>query len=58
MKKLLTLVLALVLALCAFTGCKNDNADDNADGYVPDITVGLITLHDDLSTYEIGRAHV
>ena len=52
MKKLLTLVLALVLALCAFTGCKNDNADDNADGYVPDITVGLITLHDDLSTYD------
>ena len=52
MKKLLTLVLALVLALSAFTGCKNDNADDNADGYVPDITVGLITLHDDLSTYD------
>ena len=52
MKKLLTLVLALMLAFCAFTGCKKDKADDGADGYVPDITVGLITLHDDLSTYD------
>lgn len=52
MKKLLTLVIAAVLALCAFTGCKNDNSGANDDAYAPDITVGLICLHDDLSTYD------
>ena len=35
MKKLLTLVLALVLALCAFTGCKNDNAEKVGELEIP-----------------------
>lgn len=52
MKKFLTLVLALAFALCAFTGCKNENGNTDEDGYVPNITVGLICLHDDLSTYD------
>ena len=72
MKKLLTLVLALVFALCAFVGCgNNDSASDevklehktnnvrvetNEDFTgvtIPsDFKIGLITLHDDASTYD------
>lgn len=44
MKKLLTLVLALVLCMSTFSfvGCNND----------PEFKVGLICLHDDHSTYD------
>lgn len=49
MKKLLTIVMALALAIVACVSCGNT---PNNSGKDEKIKVGLITLHDDKSTYD------
>ncbi len=49
MKKLLTIVMALALAIVACVSCGNK---PNNSGKDEKIKVGLITLHDDKSTYD------
>lgn len=49
MKKLLTIVMALALAIVACVSCENT---PNNSGKDEKIKVGLITLHDDKSTYD------
>ena len=53
MKKLLAVVLALVMIMSfAACGTKKTDTTDNADSGLSTLKVGLITLHDDSSTYD------
>lgn len=51
MKKVLSLVLSLALACGVLVGLTACGGDDNGDGK---IKVGLITLHDEKSTYDLN----
>ncbi len=52
MKKLLALVLALVMIM-SFAACGTEKSgDSNSSGNLSNLKVGMITLHDDSSTYD------
>lgn len=55
MKKLLTIVMALALAIVACVSCGNTTSSDNSDNtsnVSKTVKAGLITLHDENSTYD------
>ena len=49
MKKLVSLILVLVLAVCLFAGCGADKKDETAN-----FKAGFIFLHDENSTYDLN----
>ena len=51
MKKLLTIVMALALAIVACVFCGNTSSSDNGS-QKQTVKAGLITLHDENSTYD------